>query len=64
MGRHLKEKEARGRHTEVKRGVASEALTTLASIAADETKKNGKFVIPVPGKINTSDQNSLHRGLT
>ena len=64
MGRHLKEEEARGRHIEVKRGVAREALITLASIAADETKKKGKFVIPVPGKINMSEQNSLHRGLT
>ena len=64
MGRHLKEKAVLGRRIKVKRGVASKALTTLASIAAEETKKNGKFVIPVPGKINTSDQNSLHRGLT
>ena len=44
--------------------MASEALTTLASIAAAETKKKGKFAIPVPGKINTSDQNSLQCGLS
>merc|ERR1712037_187395 len=31
---------------EVKRGVASKALSTLASIAVEETKKNGKFKIP------------------
>merc|ERR1711920_927249 len=34
---------------EVKRGVASKALSTLASIAVEETKKNGKFKIPDRG---------------
>ena len=31
---------------EVKKGVIGKALSTLASIAAAETKKNGKFVVP------------------
>merc|ERR1711999_51140 len=31
---------------EAKRGVISTALSTLASIATQEAKKNGKFVIP------------------
>merc|ERR1711862_913541 len=31
---------------EVKKSVASTALSTLASIGTEETKKNGKFVIP------------------
>ena len=31
---------------EVKKGVIAKALSTLASIATAETKKNGKFVVP------------------
>merc|ERR1719226_458066 len=31
---------------EVKKGVIGKALSTLASIATAETKKNGKFVVP------------------
>ena len=55
MGRHLKEKAVFGHRIEVKRGVASRALSALASTAVEETKKNGKF--------NMSDESSLHRGL-
>ncbi len=31
---------------EIKKGVASQVLASLASIAATETKKSGKFVVP------------------
>ena len=55
MGRHLKEEAVLGHRIEVKRGVASKALSALASIAVEETKKKGKF--------NMSEENSLHRGL-
>ena len=64
MGRHLKEEELLGHRIKVKCGVASKTLSTLASIAAAETKKKGNFEIPVPGKTNKSDQNSLQRGLS
>ena len=55
MGRHLKEKAVLGRRIKVKRGVASKALTALASIAVEKIKKKGK--------LNMSEENSLHRGL-
>merc|ERR1712066_357467 len=31
---------------EIKKSVAAQAISTLASIGTEETKKNGKFVIP------------------
>ena len=64
MGRHLKEEALLGHRIEVKRGVASKALSTLASIAAAETEKKVNFEIPVPGRVDTIDQNSLQRGLS
>ena len=53
MGRHFKEMIVES--CEVKRGVASKRLSTLANLAVEETKKKGKF--------NMNGENSLHRGL-
>merc|ERR1712207_92072 len=47
---------------EVKRGVASKALSTLASIAAAETKKNGKFVVPGLVTIKTRKKPATKAG--
>ena len=47
---------------EVKRGVASKALSTLASIAVEETKKNGKFKIPDLVTIKTRKKPATKAG--
>merc|ERR1711988_846374 len=47
---------------EVKRSVASTALSTLASIATEETKKNGKFVIPGVVMIKTRKKPATKAG--
>merc|ERR1712083_425974 len=47
---------------EVKRGVISTALSTLASIAATEAKKNGKFVIPGVVAIKTRQKKATKAG--
>merc|ERR1712176_1024442 len=44
MGGALTAAIAEGR--ELKKGVAAQVISTLASIGTEETKKNGKFVIP------------------
>merc|ERR1712228_980235 len=46
----------------VKRGVISTALSTLASIAATEAKKNGKFVIPGVVAIKTRQKKATKAG--
>merc|ERR1712228_536228 len=47
---------------EVKRGVISTALSTLASIATNEAKKNGKFVIPGVMMIKTRQKKATKAG--
>merc|ERR1711906_70514 len=47
---------------EVKKGVASTALSTLASIGTEETKKNGKFVIPGLVMIKTRKKPATKAG--
>merc|ERR1712054_727236 len=47
---------------EVKRSVASTALSTLASIGTEETKKNGKFVIPGLVMIKTRKKPATKAG--
>merc|ERR1712151_323561 len=47
---------------EVKRGVISTALSTLASIATTEAKKNGKFVIPGVVMIKTRQKKATKAG--
>merc|ERR1711906_76113 len=47
---------------EVKKGVASTALATLASIGTEETKKNGKFVIPGLVMIKTRKKPATKAG--
>merc|ERR1711869_125536 len=47
---------------EVKRGVASKALSTLASIAVEETKKNGKFKVPGLVTIKTRKKPATKAG--
>merc|ERR1711920_212882 len=47
---------------EVKRGVISTALSTLASIATKEAKKNGKFVIPGVVMIKTRQKKATMAG--
>merc|ERR1712176_1596297 len=47
---------------EVKKGVISTALSTLASIATSETKKNGKFVIPGVVMIKTRQKKATKAG--
>merc|ERR1712060_507236 len=47
---------------EVKRSVISTALSTLASIAATEAKKNGKFVIPGVVAIKTRQKKATKAG--
>merc|ERR1711904_615382 len=47
---------------EFKRSVASTALSTLASIATEETKKNGKFVIPGLVMIKTRKKPATKAG--
>merc|ERR1712146_257617 len=47
---------------EVKRGVISTALSTLASIATQEAKKNGKFVIPGVVMIKTRQKKATKAG--
>merc|ERR1719393_1047347 len=47
---------------EVKRGVISTALITLASIATTEAKKNGKFVIPGVVMIKTRQKKATKAG--
>merc|ERR1712203_1141875 len=47
---------------EVKKGVISTALSTLASIATTETKKNGKFVIPGVAMIKTRQKKATKAG--
>merc|ERR1712113_448572 len=46
----------------VKRGVISTALSTLASIATTEAKKNGKFVIPGVVMIKTRQKKATKAG--
>merc|ERR1712083_944895 len=53
---------AMGESCEVKRGVISTALSTLASIAATEAKKNGKFVIPGVVAIKTRQKKATKAG--
>merc|ERR1711933_665206 len=47
---------------EVKKGVIGTALSTLASIATAETKKNGKFVIPGLVMIKTRQKKATKAG--
>merc|ERR1712006_63748 len=47
---------------EVKRGVISTALSTLASIVTTEAKKNGKFVIPGVVMIKTRQKKATKAG--
>ncbi|CAK0850664.1 unnamed protein product [Prorocentrum cordatum] len=47
---------------EVKRGVIGTALSTLASIATTEAKKNGKFVIPGVVMIKTRQKKATKAG--
>merc|ERR1711920_575966 len=47
---------------EVTRGVISTALSTLASIATNEAKKNGKFVIPGVVMIKTRQKKATKAG--
>merc|ERR1712037_701050 len=47
---------------EVKNGVISTALSTLASIAAKELKKSGKFVIPGLVMIKTRQKKAQKAG--
>merc|ERR1712086_985327 len=47
---------------EVKKGVISTALSTLASIATTEAKKNGKFVIPGVVMIKTRQKKATKAG--
>merc|ERR1712060_978867 len=47
---------------EVKKGVISTALSTLASIATQEAKKNGKFVIPGVAMIKTRQKKATKAG--
>merc|ERR1712222_29516 len=47
---------------EVKRGVARTALSTLASIALEETKKNGKFKVPGLVTIKTRKKSATKAG--
>merc|ERR1711933_202194 len=47
---------------EVKKGVISTALSTLASIATTETKKSGKFVIPGVVMIKTRQKKATKAG--
>merc|ERR1712232_33151 len=47
---------------EVKKGVISTALSTLASIATTETKKRGKFVIPGVVMIKTRQKKATKAG--
>merc|ERR1711966_322106 len=47
---------------EVKKSVASTALATLASIATEETKKNGKFVVPGLVMIKTRKKPATKAG--
>merc|ERR1712124_92300 len=47
---------------EVKRSVAATALSTLASIGTEETKKNGKFVIPGLVAIKTRKKPATKAG--
>merc|ERR1712130_598494 len=47
---------------EVKKGVISTALSTLASIATQEAKKNGKFVIPGVVMIKTRQKKATKAG--
>merc|ERR1739848_554768 len=47
---------------EVKRGVARKALSTLASIALEETKKNGKFKVPGLVTIKTRKKPATKAG--
>merc|ERR1712124_70280 len=47
---------------EVKRSVAATALSTLATIGTEETKKNGKFVIPGLVAIKTRKKPATKAG--
>merc|ERR1712071_540681 len=47
---------------EVKNGVVSTLLSTLASIATAEAKKNGKFVIPGVVMIKTRQKKATKAG--
>merc|ERR1711988_1336636 len=47
---------------EVKKGVIGKALSTLASIAVAETKKNGKFVVPGLVMIKTRKKPATKAG--
>merc|ERR1712023_444802 len=53
---------AMGESSEVKRGVISTALSTLASIATQEAKKNGTFVIPGVVMIKTRQKKATKAG--
>merc|ERR1712099_2467 len=47
---------------ELKKGVAAQAISTLASIGMEETKKNGKFVIPGLVMIKTRKKPATKAG--
>merc|ERR1712153_161600 len=47
---------------EVKNGVISTVLSTLASIATAEVKKNGKFVIPGVVRVQTRQKKATKAG--
>merc|ERR1712039_316823 len=47
---------------ELKKQVAGKVLSTLASIATEQTKKNGKFVVPGLGMIKTREKPATKAG--
>ena len=47
---------------ELKKSVAAQAISTLASIGTEETKKNGKFVIPGLVMIKTRKKPATKAG--
>merc|ERR1712244_32371 len=47
---------------ELKKGVAAQVISTLASIGTEETKKNGKFVIPGLVMIKTRKKPATKAG--
>merc|ERR1711879_330212 len=47
---------------ELKKSVAAQAISTLASIGTEETKKNGKFVIPGLAMMKTRKKPATKAG--
>merc|ERR1712099_2490 len=47
---------------ELKKGVAAQVISTLASIGTEETKKNGKFVVPGLVTIKTRKKPATKAG--